>query len=172
MKHFHIGMSYIISVQLIFNKTEHITCSCGRRWSRGRSAMCLFTRRLRTKARILDSRIAALLANPRLIFATQLLPYPYPRGPVARPYGNGYVGAMVVMRRHRRGSGGSQLAAQVGERLHDEIAELEESSDLMLELLQRHQGLGLLADEVVERPGRLAKLQAVHAGAHWLTALE
>lgn len=134
--------------------------------------MRLFAWRLRAETRVLDGRVAALLATPRLIFTAQLLSNPDPGRPVARPYGNGYVGVVVVMGRHRRGSGGGQFAAQVGERLHDEVAELEESPDLMLKLLQSHQGLGLLADEVVERPGRLAQLQAVHAGAHWLTALK
>lgn len=133
--------------------------------------MRLLARSLRAEAGVLDGRVAALLATPRLVLAAQLLPDPYPWRPIAGPYGDGYVG-VVVVRRHRRGSGGGQLAAQVGKRLHDEVAELEEGTDLMLELLQGHQGLGLLADEVVEGAGWLAQLQAVHAGAHGLTALE
>lgn len=60
-----------------------------------------------------------------------------------------------------RGRRRGHLVPEVWERLDDEVPELEQGTDLILQFLQGHQGLGLFADEVVERTG--AQGHAVHA---------
>lgn len=59
------------------------------------------------------------------------------------------------------GRGDGHLVPEVWERLDDEVPELEEGADLILQLLEGDQRLGLLAYQVVKRPG--AQGHAVHA---------
>ncbi|KAH0822469.1 hypothetical protein GEV33_000322 [Tenebrio molitor] len=73
---------------------------------------------------------------------------------------------------HGGGRRGGQFRSEIRESLDDQIAELEQGAHLMLQFLQGHQRLGLLADEIVKRPGRLAELKAVHTRAHRLAALQ
>lgn len=69
-------------------------------------------------------------------------------------------------RRHHgrsRGRRRGHLVAEIGERLDDEVPELEEGADLILQLLQGEQRFRLLAYQVVKRAWTQG--HAIHATA-------